>query len=322
MKKSFLAVSLITCTFSVTLANQAQAQLTTPTQPEPTPVTLFAAGSLTDSLTEVATDFTQEYGVPVNTVFGPSGGLRVRLENGEKADVFASADTGNPITLNQENLSGPVTTFTSNRLVAVARPGLSVTSNNILDELLNPQIKVGTSTPISDPAGDYAEEIFRKADQIQPGSFQTLDAKALRLVGGPSSPPVPNGESSLTYFLKDTQQADIFLTYYTSTASALKESPDLQVVELPANLAVQAPYGLTVLNNSSPNGAKLADYILSPTGQQILAKYGFTSPSTSVPEHQGTGGIALAAAIALLVNRKLASKKQQLKVPVHHASET
>ena len=28
-----------------------------------------------------------------------------------------------------------------------------------------------------------AEEIFRKADQIKPGSFQTLDAKALRLVG-------------------------------------------------------------------------------------------------------------------------------------------
>ena len=106
------------------------------------------------------------------------------------------ADTGNPITLSKENLSGPVVTFVRNRLCAVVKPGLLVTSDTLLDQLLNPDIKLATSTPVSDPAGDYAEEIFGKADQIRPGSFQTLEDKALRLVGEPNSPPVPTGKNN------------------------------------------------------------------------------------------------------------------------------
>lgn len=104
MRKNLFSISLITCIFNVTLVNQVKA--------EPTPVTLYAAGSLTEALSEVAQNFTQEYGIPVNTVFGPSGLMRQRLENGEQADIFASADLGNPLTLSQENLSGPVVTFT------------------------------------------------------------------------------------------------------------------------------------------------------------------------------------------------------------------
>jgi ABC-type molybdate transport system substrate-binding protein len=81
IRKYFFGLSLIACIFLVTLANLAKA--------EPSTVTLFAAGSLTDALSEVATAFTQRYEFPVKTVFGPSGQLRGRLENGEHADVFA-----------------------------------------------------------------------------------------------------------------------------------------------------------------------------------------------------------------------------------------
>ncbi|WP_246275566.1 substrate-binding domain-containing protein, partial [Brasilonema bromeliae] len=230
------------------------------------------------ALSEVANAFSTEYGNPVKTEFGPSGTLRGRLENGEEADVFASADIGNPLKLYQEGLSGSVVNFTSNRMTLVVKPGLSVTSDNLLDVLLDPNIKLGTSTPISDPSGDYAQEIFRKADELRPGSFETLDAKALRLVGGPSSPPVPDGKNSLVYFLEETKQADVFLAYYTSAISrrldasriaALETAPDLQLVELPDNLAVKADYGLTVLKDASPDGKKLAEYILSPFGQKI-----------------------------------------------------
>jgi molybdate transport system substrate-binding protein len=239
-RKFFLAISVMACTFNITHPSQAQTVSTTANQTlasSPT-VTLFAAGSLTGSLTEIANDFTQQTGVTVNTNFGPSGLLEQSLENGAKADVFASADTGNPLKLFQEGKSGPVETFTSNRLVAVVRPGLSVTPDNLLNELLNPQIKVGTSTPLSDPLGDYTEQVFQKADALEPGSLQTLDAKAERLVGGADSLPVPSGKNNVAYFLEDTKQADIFLAYYTSGLSALQAAPDLQLVPLPDNLAV------------------------------------------------------------------------------------
>ncbi|MBD2730116.1 molybdate ABC transporter substrate-binding protein [Nostoc sp. FACHB-892] len=289
MKKHFFAFSLIACAVSVTLPTQALA------------VKLYGAGSLRDSLTEVAESFNERYGILVETRFGPSGLTREFIEQeffetGKSADVFASADIDNPQTLFQEGLSKSVVNFTSNRMTAVVRSGLGITSDNLLDFLLKSEIKLGTSTPVADPSGNYAWQIFDKADQVTPGSSQILKDKALQLVGGnPNALIVPNGKNNLVYFLEETKQADIFLSYYTSgkTAQATEGGENLQIVELPYYLATKANYGLTTLKNADPDGEKLAEYILSQKGQGILAKYGFTAPSTSVPEHQGAGGILL-----------------------------
>ncbi|MBD0264981.1 MAG: substrate-binding domain-containing protein [Tolypothrix sp. T3-bin4] len=81
-----------------------------------------------------------------------------------------------------------------------------------------------------------------------------------------------------TYFITETQQVDVFLSYYTGAKLAVKTSPSLQIVELPENLTVKANYGMTLMNNASSYGVMLAMYILSPVGQDILAKYGFYSP--------------------------------------------
>ncbi len=43
----------------------------------------------------------------------------------------------------------------------------------------------------------------------------------MQLVGGnPNAPIVPNGKNNLVYFLEETKQADIFLSYYTSGKTA------------------------------------------------------------------------------------------------------
>ncbi|MHC5738042.1 molybdate ABC transporter substrate-binding protein [Nostoc sp.] len=307
MKKHFFAFSLVVCAISVILPTQAFA------------VKLYGAGSLRDSLTEVAESFNEKYGIPVETRFGPSGLIREFIEEefsetGKSADVFASADIDNPQTLFAEGLSEPVVNFTSNRMTAVVT-GLGITSDNLLDFLLKPEIKLGTSTPIADPSGNYAWQIFDKADRVTPGSSQILKDKALQLVGGnPNAPIVPNGKNNLVYFLEETKQADIFLAYYTSgkTAQATEGGDNLQIVELPDYLATKANYGLTILKNADPDGEKLAEYILSQPGQEILAKYGFSAPSTSVPEHQGTGGILLAIGVALILNKKQVLVKKQL----------
>ena len=319
MRKNLFTISLITCTLNITLASQAfGATLTTQTQ-QPDSVTLYAAGSLRGALSEVADSFTQEYGISVKREFASSGSLRERIEKGENVDVFASADTGNPTILNQENLSGNVEKFATNPMYAIATSNLSLTSDNLLDQLLNPEIKLGTAVPVRDPLGDYTQEIFRKADQIKPGSFQILDTKAVRLTG--TLPPERNSPGgSIVYYLEDTNQADIYPVYYTSALSAVQISPNLQIVPLPDNLAVKADYGLTVLKDANPYGEKLAQYILSPTGQQILAKYGFSKPSTSVPEPSSISGIFLAAGIGIFLKKKSTyRKKQQLKVSVHQS---
>lgn len=243
---------------------------------EKTTVILHASGSLSASLSELALIFTQEYGIRVKLEFDHSGLIRERLLNGEHSDIFASADMGNPLALTKAHKSSSVVNFIKNRMCAIAKPNLKVTSENLLDLMLDLTIKLGTSTPHQDPSGDYAQLIFQKAEQIRLGSFEILNQKALHLLGKRDSP-VPKGKNKFAYFITETKQADIFLSYCTGAKLALKAEPSLQIVELPKELVVRANYGMTLMNNVSSAGVMLAMYILSPNGQEILAKYGFDS---------------------------------------------
>ena len=117
-------------------------------------VRLHAAGSLRAAMIEIGKAYTEAYGVPVAASFGGSGLLKDRLTNGEPGDVFASADMGNPLSLTQAGKSGPTVLFAHNHLCAIVRPGLRVSSASLLTALLDPKVKLGTSTPLADPAGD------------------------------------------------------------------------------------------------------------------------------------------------------------------------
>ena len=174
--------------------------------------------------------------------------------------------------------SGPVVLFARNQLCALARPGVTVTTATLLDRMLDPGVKLGTSTPRADPSGDYAWEVFRKAERLRPGAFATLERKALQLVGGPGAPTAPPGRSVYAMLIAEGK-ADLFLTYCTNAAQAKQEVAAASVVALPDELAVGADYGLTVLANAPPDAYRLAMFILSAEGQRVLAKVGFGTPT-------------------------------------------
>lgn len=242
------------------------------------PVLLHAAGSLRGALTEVAQAFEAATKLTVKPVYGASGLLRERLAKGEAAEVFASANMSHPEALAGAGLAGPVVLFARNELCAFARPGLAVTSASLLERILDPAVKLGTSTPKADPSGDYAFAVFARAEAVKPGAKAALEAKALQLTGGPTSVPPPEGVNVYGHKLA-TGEADLFLAYCTNAGPLAKEQPGVTLVKLPPELAVGADYGLTVLNRSSPNGYRLAMFILSRTGQAILAKHGFATPA-------------------------------------------
>jgi molybdate transport system substrate-binding protein len=237
-------------------------------------VLLHAAGSLRGALTDVSNAFEKSTGVKVVAKYGPSGLLRDEIACGAKAEVFASANMEHPAALAKAGKAGPVTLFTRNRLCALVKPGLAVTPDTLLDRMLDLSIKLGTSTPKADPSGDYAFEVFKKADALRPGANDALVAKALTLTGGPNSP-APPPDRSLYGALVADGQADIFLTYCTGAIAAQRENPGQQVIALPPSLAVGADYGMSVIN-ASPHAERFAAFILSADGQAILAKHGFT----------------------------------------------
>jgi ABC-type molybdate transport system substrate-binding protein len=238
------------------------------------PVRLYAAGSLRGALTEAAKAFEAKEGTKVAATFGPSGLLRDRIAKGEPAEVFASANMNHPQSLAQAGKAGPVRMFARNRLCALAAPGLKVDPASLLERMLDPALKLGTSTPKADPSGDYAFELFAKADALRPGARVALEAKALKLTGGPDSPPPPKDRSQYGQMVADGK-ADLFLTYCTNALQARDENPGQQIVQVPEALAVGADYGLTVIKGVRPQAERFADFVLAPVGQAILARYGF-----------------------------------------------
>src|SRR5215471_3032527 len=245
---------------------------------ESSDVRVLAAGSLRDALNEIGVAFQSRTGINVESSFGPSGALRDRIEKGESADLFASADLGNALALYRAGKAGPVVLFARNSLRALVRPGLSVASDNLLSTLLDPRTKFATSTPKTDPLGDYTWAMFGKADALRPGSSPALEAKAQKLIGGPPiTDTPPAGMDVFAWHLREGH-ADIFIEYCSAVAGFKRDLPGATVVNLPAELATGAQYGLTLLPTNNQNAATFALFILSQDGQEILTRAGFDAP--------------------------------------------
>jgi molybdenum ABC transporter molybdate-binding protein len=239
-------------------------------------INLYAAGSLRAALTEVARAFeAKNAGAKVAAEFAASGLLRERIEKGEAAHVFASADIGHPARLEAAGRAkAKVAVFARNELCAIARDGLKLAPAGLLDALLDPAVRLGTSTPKADPSGDYAFVLFAKAEAIRAGARAALEAKALQLTGGPTSEKAPAGRNQYAWVM-ESGKADVFLTYCTNAVLACREVASLQIVEIPPPLGVGAEYGMVVLKDAPMSATLLARYILDEDGQSILVKHGF-----------------------------------------------
>jgi len=240
-------------------------------------VLLHAAGSLRDALTEIGEAYGKASGNTVRGTFGASGTLRDRIAAGERAEVFASANMAHPRSLSDAGKSSPVVLFARNRLCALVRPALAVTPATLLEQMLSPSAKVGTSTPKADPSGDYAFEVFAKAGALKAGAKAALETKALKLSGAPDSERPPEGRNLYGWHVAEGR-ADIYLCYCTAASAAQRENPDQQIVALPGALAVGADYGLTVMNGAPVAAHQFALFMLSDAGQRILARHGFSAP--------------------------------------------
>jgi ABC-type molybdate transport system substrate-binding protein len=237
-------------------------------------IRVMAAGSLKDAFTAVFADYTRQYGSTFSPVWGPSGVLRERLQNGEAFDVFASAALPHAQALSDAGVSGPSVLFTKNALCIVTAADRRFDSDNLIETLLDPEIKIGTSTPGSDPAGDYTWEMFRRVDAQRPGAFDTLSRKAQQLAGGPATTTPVNGRPRLLVAL-DERLIDLFVSYCSGARQIVADASKYKSVALPPELTVGPEYGLTVSRKAQPGAADFAMYLLSPQGQASLKAFGF-----------------------------------------------
>ena len=242
------------------------------------PVLLHAAGSLRGALTEVAKASRQRPGLRCRPNTAPSGLLQGRDRRRREGRGVRLRQHGAPAALAEAGKSGPVVLFARNRLCALVRPGLAVDARTLLERMLDPAIKLGTSTPQADPSGDYAFEVFRKADRLKPGAqAPTLESKALQLTGGPASAAPPAGRS--VYGWPSPKAGPI-------SSSPIAPRLRGRSANIPASRSSRCRRagGRRGLWNDRDGGCfarrlSLAMFMLSPDGQRLLAGHGFAAPN-------------------------------------------
>jgi molybdate transport system substrate-binding protein len=259
MRKRFLAIFII-----LSLMHAARADV----------LHVAGAGSLASAFTDLLRRFAAGPDAVAAPEFGPSGLMREKIEAGADVDLFASADMAQARRLAVGHPERFVVNFTRNRLCAIARGPLGLTSANMLDRLLDPTVRLATSTPGADPAGDYAWAVFARAEIVHPGARAALETKAQQLYGGGAKTPLlVAGKGAVEgIFLAD--RADVALGYCSGAADIVREVPGLVAVPLPPELAVGAAYGMVVLD-AKPVACRFAMFVMSETGQAILKEHGF-----------------------------------------------
>lgn len=238
-------------------------------------VAIYAAGSLRNALPLVSGAFTEKTGIAVTVRHGPAGLLREHIESGGRPDLFLSANMAHPVRLHQIGLAAPPILFARNRMVALVRRAASIMPDNFIDRILDPTIRIGTSTPVNDPSGDYAWEIFRRIDSVRAGAHVILDAKAQKLVGGS----VPTAALPPSYDIVGGALAagtvDMFLGYATGLVPLAHKLDGVDIVELPEAITVVPEYGLAVLTSASPAALSFALFLMSAAGQGLIRQAGF-----------------------------------------------
>lgn len=245
------------------------------------PVAVFAAGSLRGVVNDLASEANSALSIELVSTFGGSGLLAERIEKGEKADLFLSADLGSPQKLTSQGRTVvPVIAFARNRMCIVSRKSAGVTSANLVDRLLAKNMRLKTSTPVADPSGDYAWSIFDRIESTRPGAGTSLKDKAKSLMDVTAPTVAPGQSAAAALFAAD--KIDISITYCSASAGLEKEVPGLTSFEVPAQLDPHPLYGAAVLSDR-PQTLRLVLFLLSEKGQAILARNGLvplTGPGT------------------------------------------
>src|SRR4029079_2250376 len=264
----------------------AAASAGTPMLVRADPVQILAAGSLRGVVTDLAVA-ANAVSIEIRSDFGGSGLLRERIEKGEKADLFLSADLASPRKLQALGRTAlPVGAFARNRMCVVSRRSAGVTEKNLVDRLLATGVRVKTSAPIADPSGDYAWTIFDRIEAARPGAGakRKEKAQANMTLTAPSSAPGQSAAAAL--FAADL--GDMSITYCSASVDLEKEIPGLASIEVPPELDPHPMYGIAVLSDR-PEVLRLAVFLLSEEGQALVARNGLVPLSaTARPQTPST----------------------------------
>ena len=204
-------------------------------------ITVSGAASLTNAFTEIKGLFEKKYpDIKVHTNFAASNPLLKQMEEGAPVDVFASADQETMDKAAAKKLVDTATRkdFALNDLVMVV-PSDSKLNLTGAKDLTKPEVK---RIAVGNPDSKYV--------------FGASVRQALDYVG--------RGE------------VDAGFVYRTDAKQGGDKMKVAAVMD--GHKPVLYPIAVATTGSNRAGGAKFVDFVLSPEGQAVLAKYGFSNP--------------------------------------------
>lgn len=239
-------------------------------------LTLFAAGSLRRAFIPLQAAFTEQTGITVDIVFGPAGLLRERIEKGEPCSVFASANREHPQALCEAGRAHGLRIFARNELILTVKNSPQTAGKNWHELLSDGALRLGTSTPLCDPSGDYTWQLFDRIDTSHPGFGESLKQRAMKLVGGRDTMTLPAGAIASSWLIQQGL-ADMFIGY-AHYATTLAGNKDIRSVTIPAPYNIRCDYYMAQLEESTA-ARQFCQFILAQDGQRCLHDAGFLTAS-------------------------------------------
>jgi molybdate transport system substrate-binding protein len=228
-------------------------------------VTVFAAVSLKDALTDVAKDYESATGDKVEFSFGASGQLATQIREGAPADLFISAAEKQVKDLIDAKAADAASrvVIASNRLVLIV-PADGEKPVAGFSDLADVRIKrIAIGQPRTVPAGEYAAQVLKK--------LNVFDAVRERLVYG------TNVRQVLDYVRRG--EVDAGVVYATE---AMTESRVKVVATAEESLHDPIVYPTVVIRRSKGNDSgarKFLEHLQSEAAQKALRARGF-APTT------------------------------------------
>jgi molybdate transport system substrate-binding protein len=228
-------------------------------------LTVFAASSLTDAFTQLGRAFDARTGNQTTFQFAGSQTLRTQLEQGARADVYASANAAQYDPLVKAGLLGAGQVFVRNRLLVIA-PRTSSAVKTLAD-LAKPGVKL----VLADRAVPVGEATRKAFELISKSGTYGPDFGARVLAN------VVSEEPNVRQVAVKIQlgQGDAAVVYASDLTPSLR--PSVRVIGLPGRFNPLTSYPIGVVQGSENTDAARAfvAYVLSGDGQRILKQWGF-----------------------------------------------
>lgn len=229
-------------------------------------LSVFAASSLTESFEELERAFERAHPqLDVQLAFAGSQILRVQLEQGARADVFASANEDHVRALSDIGLVADSEIFAVNALVVVV-PLDNPAAIERFEQLPRARRLVIGSPEV--PVGAYTRALLERARASLGPSF--VDQVRARVVSEESNVRLVRAKVELG-------EADAAIVYRTDAMASTR----VRAIPIPKELGGRTGYRIATLARSDELAAArdFVALVRSPAGQEILARHGFVSPT-------------------------------------------